>query len=158
MSKTVDKIVAYIEGQPVAEPTHCFAVPGESNIIDCVHPETGLSVCYKQTLEQVQERHPGAQLFSLDDWCAARAASQDGPITWSETTAEAVQEMLNVLPPAISGCGGFLVGEPWDHHAVTGRPRFQGLATRFGKYYASNRPMTVQEYRAESAKENLTIE
>jgi len=70
------------------------------------------------------------------------------PVVWTETTAERFEEMLTVLPPAIMLAGNFLVGEPWDHHAVTGRPRFAAYRFQDRKYYEASRPMTVKEFKA----------
>ena len=74
------------------------------------------------------------------------------PIEWHETTREKYWEMLEVLPPAAMGGGGFLVGEPWDHHAITGQPRFAGYAEKQGKYWEADRPMTRKEFAAEMLK------
>ena len=132
--------------------THAFAVPGSSSIIDVIHPNTQRSVCYDQTLEQMRGRYPEAQIVALDDWQAERAAAQDSPLTWIETTAEQYDEMLNVLPPAFWRGGLFLVGEPWDHHALTGAPRFAAYRQTGAGYFTSSRPMTRHE--AETAAQS----
>jgi len=129
--------------------THVFAVPGENNIIDVINPATGTGGYSNETLEQIRGRYPGAERFAYADWTKAKAASQDTPIAWTETTEETFDDMLNVLPPAIMSGGGFLVGEPWDHHALSGRPRFAGYCERFGKWFAASRPMTKEEFRNE---------
>ncbi len=73
--------------------------------------------------------------------------------------------MLEVLPPAaylpVAETGyfptvthGFLVGEPWDHCAATGAPRFSafikrgytGVKDSDAKFYEANRPMTRKEF------------
>ena len=131
--------------------THCFAVPGGQSIIDLVHPVTGLTVIYGRTLEEVQ-REPGyekAERMLVDDFLRDKAASQDTPITWTETTHEKFYEMLECLPPAAMNNGGFLVGEPWDHHALTGAPRYAGYKQIGDQYYAANRPMTRKEFKEE---------
>jgi hypothetical protein len=58
-------------------------------------------------------------------------------------------DMLNVLPPAIMLTNGFLVGEPYDHEADTGKPRFDGFKQMGGKFYAASRPMTREEFKKE---------
>ena|SRR5690349_14934232 len=124
-----------------------FAEPGRSNLIDLINPHTGRSCIENETLEQVRTRYPGAQIVDVDQWLKDKAERQDTPIEWTETTEERYIEMLEVLPPAFWQGGGFLVGEPSDHHATTGRPRFSGFREIQGKFFEANRPMTVQEMR-----------
>lgn len=125
-----------------------FAVPGENSLIDCINPDTGLSWIERENLEQIRKRYPLAEVVNIDDWCKAKAARQDTPIAWSEVTEERYFEMLEVLPPAIMTPLGFLVGEPWDHHAVTGQPRYAAFTAKFGKYYEASRPMTIKEFKS----------
>lgn len=124
-----------------------FAIPGQDNIIDLIHPVTGKSLIYSHTLKQVQMRYHGAEVVNVDDFFRAKAVRQDAPVDWQETTEKEYWDMLEVLPPAFMGAGGFLVGEPWDHHAITGRPRFQAFQEVAGKFLKSSRPMTIAEYR-----------
>ena len=132
----------------------CFAVPGSDNIIDVLHPATGLTVCYGKTLDQVREERPEyakAERMTVEEFCCQKAMRQHAPITWAPTTAERFDEMLGVLPPA-AGCNGFrafLVGEPWDHDAETGEPRFQGFRMRGDKHEVASRPMTRREFKRE---------
>ena len=133
--------------------THAYAVPGEHSIIDVIHPETGLTWVYAETEEQIRVRYPTAVRISLDDWTKRRAAEQDTPIVWTRTSKRKYWEMLEVLPPALWIGGAFLVGEPTDHHATTGQPRFQaywqrGSSDDFAIYLAASRPMTCAELRA----------
>lgn len=72
-------------------------------------------------------------------------------IKWKPISRDRYWEMLEVLPPAVMGGGGFMVGEPWDHDPATGKPRFagfrkagEGKATR---YYEASKPMTIAEFR-----------
>ena len=58
-------------------------------------------------------------------------------------------EMLEVLPPAAMSNGGFLVGEPWDHHALTGAPRYGAYKQINSQYYVANRPLTKREFKEE---------
>jgi hypothetical protein len=60
--------------------------------------------------------------------------------------------MLNVLPPAAWIGGAFMVGEPTDHCAETGRPRFQAYRERGMQFEVASRPMTIAEFRAEVSK------
>lgn len=118
-------MTAIIEGKRIA-PEWCFAIPGET-IIDIVDPATERTCIYGRTLDEVraEEGYASAIKMRVDDFCKDKAARQDAESKeWEETTEEKYYDMLNVLPPAAMCNGAFLVGEPWDHHAVTGRPRF----------------------------------
>jgi len=57
--------------------------------------------------------------------------------------------MLEVLPPALWLRGGFLVGEPFDHDAGNGQPRYGAYRRIDGGYMVASRPMTTAEFRAE---------
>lgn len=137
------------------KPALCFAVPGGNTMIDEVHPQTGLSVVYRQSLEQIRERYPDAQIMAIDAWCQSRGAAQDTPVVWVQCSEERFHEMLEVLPPAAHTKRGFLVGEAMDHHAVSGAPRFaafirrttQGDGWSETQFYESSRPMTWEEFR-----------
>ena len=129
------------------EPTHCFCVPGVT-MIDEVNPHTGRSCVYGRTLDDVQTEYPGAELMTIADYCAKKAAAQDSPIQWDPITEDYWQEMLEVLPPAAYSDIGFLVGEPTDHHAQSGRPRFVAYIRRNGQHLESSRPLTIQEFNA----------
>jgi hypothetical protein len=128
--------------------THVFAVPGSSTVIDFVHPNTGASVINGESLDVVRLRYPGAELVSFDAWQAARAAEQDTPIEWTETTAEQYDEMLGCVPPAFWRAGLFLVGEPMDHHALSGAPRFSAFRQIGSRYFESSRPITIREAKS----------
>lgn len=131
-----------------SDSTHAFAVPGASNFIDCIHPVTGLSWWDGHNLEEIQARYPGAQIVEISQWCKELGARQDSPVEWSETTEEQYWEMLEAVPPACMLAGSFLVGEPWDHHAVSGLPRFHAYLKRGNEYLASNRPLTIPEFKS----------
>ena len=128
--------------------THAFAVPGESNIIDTINPFTNKSWINNESLDEIRLRYPAAEIVEIVQWQADKARRQDTPIIWDETTQEQYDEMLCVLPPAFWERGLFLVGEPSDHHATTGRARFQAYRSLHGKYLAASRPMTIGEARA----------
>jgi hypothetical protein len=67
---------------------------------------------------------------------------------WAATTKEIYWDMLEVLPPAAMMGGGFLVGEPVDHHATSGQPRFEAFIKQGEKYSVSSRPITRKEFTA----------
>ncbi len=81
--------------------TDCWYVPGETHIVDLIHPDDGLTLHYCEDEAQVRARYPTAQRMSCEDaWKAADAVGvarycQD--IT--EVTAERFNDALNVLPP-----------------------------------------------------------
>lgn len=125
--------------------TEGFAVSGEDSIIDLRHPATGLSSVYGETLEQIQARYPGAVVVNVDAWMAAKAERQHTPVEWRPCSEDRYHEMLNVLPPAFWQGGLFLVGEPMDHDAGNGQPRFTAFWKRGGKFYEADRPMTRRE-------------
>ncbi len=128
--------------------TLCIAVRGRS-IIDLIDPETLKTDIYGETLEEVQQT-PGresAEIMTVEEFCHEKGALQNRPITWTETTEGHYYEMLGCLPPAAYGNGAFLVGEPYDHHALTGEPRYQAFRHSGGGYEVSDRPMTVAEFR-----------
>lgn len=129
--------------------TEAFAIPGEDSLIDCINPFNGLSWIEGENLEQIRLRYPGAEVVNIEAFCKAKAERQDTPISWTETTREHYEEMLNCLPPAdySKSFTAFLVGEAWDHHAGTGRPRYAAYEIRDGRYWEANRPMMRSEFR-----------
>lgn len=137
----------------VMECKECYAVPGADSILDVINPRTGLTWYFGKTLDQVQAEDPGAVRMTVDAFCAQKAIRQHSPITWDETTEELYWDALEALPPAAYGkdMKGFLLGEPQDHDAETGQPRFSAYLKRAGKYLASSRPMTIKEFREVTA-------
>jgi hypothetical protein len=134
---------------PLTLYTHVWAVPGQNHIIDQVNPTTGVTDINGDDAATVQAREPGAVLMTWDAFMTAKAARQQTPIVWEVITAEQYDEWLGVLPPIEFCADGFMVSEPCDHCAATGRPRYQGCRQRHGRYEAASRPMTRAEFRAE---------
>ena len=128
-----------------------FSTADGQTCIDTIRPD-GLSHCYGRDLADIQREYPGAFVTSIEAFCERKAAMQDTPIEWSETTEEKWWEMLEVLPPAAYNGKDFLVGEPCDHHAGSGQPRYEGYRNCGGKFWVSNRPMTRAEFSAELGK------
>jgi hypothetical protein len=126
----------------------CYASKSRRNIIDTIR-EDGLTTYYGKTEEQVKAEYPDAYRTSVEEFCAWKGQQQRTPITWSETSEEIFDRMLNVLPPAMWLTNGFLVGEPFDHEADTGRPRYDGFKRIGNKFYASSRPLTKAEFKKE---------
>lgn len=129
----------------------CFASKTTATVIDVLGPD-GRTQINGKTLDDVRRDYPDAEEMTLDAFCEWKAARQDSPVTWEETTAERFDDMLGCLPPAMMAGGGFLVGEPWDHHATTGEPRYQAFRQRGGRFEVADRPMTRAEFRAEVAR------
>lgn len=123
----------------------CVAVPGQDSLIDIVGPD-GRTAINRETLEEVRKRHPHAELMTIEQFFNDKAARQEIPLIWEDTDKETYDSMLNCLPPARWIGGAFLVGEPMDHHAITGRARFSAFKQEGEKYYASNRPLTIAEF------------
>ena len=123
-------------------------------MIDTIDSETGLTHIYRKTLEQVRAEqntwadYSKAERMTIEAFCQSKAAAQETPITWHPTTEEIYNRMLECLPPASWTDKGFLVGEPDDHHAITGQPRYQAFLKRGNDYLKSNRPLTKAEFRA----------
>ena len=145
--------------------TEGFATP--ETLIDTIHPVTGLSWCFGETLDQINRRYPGAVKVSIADWCKAKGERMTTPIIWEDTTREKYWEMLEVLPPAAMCGNAFLVGEPMDHRADTGEPRFTAFRqigfenTGNATYLVASRPITHREFKAEleatSPGKNLAV-
>lgn len=127
--------------------THAYAEPGSRSIIDAIHPVTHLGLWSGETLDQVRVRYPRAEIVDFNEWLVKKGAEQDTPVEWIATTAERYDEMLNVLPPVEWSGHVFGVGEPIDHHAVTGQPRFDAYRRIGDDYFVSSRPMTAKEIR-----------
>lgn len=117
-------------------------------MIDLIHPLTGKTAIYGKTLEDVRQEkgYEQAERMTIEEFCQSKAAAQDTPVIWEPTTEERYWEMLECLPPAAHTALGFLVGEPCDHHAMTGRPRYSAFIKRGDRYFESNRPMTTNEF------------
>ena len=127
----------------------CVATADGSTCIDLIGTDNRTE-CFGRTLDEVRREYPGAEIMPLETFCRRKAALQRTPITWTKTTRKRYVEMLEVLPPAEWQQGGFLVGEPFDHDALTGRPRYQAFRKRGPyAYEVASRPLTVAEFRTE---------
>ena len=129
--------------------THAFVERDNLlSVIDFVHPVTESGLYSDETLDEVRKRYPTAEIVRYTDWQARKAAMQDRAVTWRKVSAKQYQEQLGCLPPAAYRKDGFLVGEPSDHHAASGKPRYQAYRVRDGKYFASSRAMTIEEFKS----------
>lgn len=128
----------------------CFAT--DDTMIDTLHPITGLTVCFGRTLEETRAAKPeyaNAQKMTVAEFCEKKAKRQRTLITWQASTEERYDNMLECLPPEMMLRGGFLVGEPSDHDAGTGQPRFEAFRVYGGAYLQGSRPMTRAEFKKE---------
>ena len=142
----------------IADCDRCFASKAQGTIIDTIRPETGLSWYSGKSLAQCRQEYPDAEEMSIEDFWEWKAKQQRTPIEWVPTTEDRFTEMLECLPPALGLRGGFLVGEPFDHDAGNGQPRFEGYRQRDELYEMSNRPMTRAEFRYEIRHWRYVIE
>ncbi len=116
------KVQALIEADrfTITDNSPCFVSKHGGTVIDFVNPSTGKTLYYSKNLETCRETYLDAEMMTLGEWC-------DGTKGWRE----------------------FLVGEPYDHDALSGEPRYQGFRQTSAGYFASSRPMTITEFRAE---------
>ncbi len=78
--------------------THVFAQMSTLTAVDEVHPLTGRSVIEGQTLEEIQQRYPGAEVMEWDEFIDRKEKAQSTlPV---EVTEERWNYALEVLPPA----------------------------------------------------------
>lgn len=140
--------------QTETKPTiHCYVdrTLHGGTVIDTISGN-GLTTYARETFEQIRAEYPNAERMTLDEFCAWKAEQQRTPIEWEPTTEERYFEMLEVLPPALMTSCGFLVGEPMDHDAGNGQPRFHAFRKRGNVFEFASRPMTEAEFRAEAQR------
>ena len=145
-----EKVAKLVEPQKslhVTQCENCVAVPGHNSCVDVINPITGLTWYGGKTVAESIAENPGAEVMTMDELCRQIAERQHTPITWEPSTYEAFDYGLNVLPPAIWIGGAFMVGEPYDHDAGNGQPRFQAYRQRGDIYEKATRPMTRAEFR-----------
>jgi len=87
--------------EKAARERRCFYVPGNRSIIDTIAAGTEQAYIGGETLEQIRQRYPGVEIWTLDDAVAsiqkityATMISLPTPIT-----AEKYMEMLCCMPP-----------------------------------------------------------
>lgn len=86
---------------PLEAYTECWYVPGETHIVDLIHPDTGLTLHLQQDAAEVRERYPTAERMTCD--AAFDAADEVARSRYrrdvGEITEERFNDALNVLPP-----------------------------------------------------------
>jgi hypothetical protein len=131
--------------------TEAYIVPGQPYAVDLIDPDTGLTLhggLDEAELRASSPEYKNAVRVSLEAWQRQRGEEQRTPITWSEITEQEYDDALCVLPPLEYTRSGFMMGEPYDHEADTGRPRFSGYRTDGNSFERSSRPMTRDEFRS----------
>lgn len=138
----------------ITKNTTCFASKTCGGVYGCIVDTVtnGKTDINGHTLEHVRREYPDAEETTVGAFCAWKGNMQRAPIDWLETTHEKYWEMLGVVPPAFMLPGGFLVGEPMDHEADTGRPRYSAFRQEAGKYWTASRAMTLPDFLAEMKK------
>lgn len=126
--------------------SHVFAVPGACNIIDFVVNRTQRSLHLNQTLEEVRLRYPGAELVEYETFWKGVEARSNTPVEWIPVSKEAYDESFDALFPAAFSPNGFLLGEAADHLGKGCSARYSAFRIQERKYFASSRPMTVEEF------------
>lgn len=81
--------------------TECWYVPGETHIVDLIHPDDGLTLHYSEEADAVRARYPNAERMTCDTaWTAIDAAAH---ATYQKDVTEIDEarflDALNVLPP-----------------------------------------------------------
>jgi len=116
------------------------------HVIDMIDPDTDCTVINGKDADQVLAETPHAVELTLAAFLRWKASKQNTPLVWIESDEEAYDWGLGCMMPAAMLRGGFLVGEPSDHCAATGLPRFQAYRRRGDEYQAASRPMTHREF------------
>ncbi len=86
---------------PLEAFTECRYVPGETSIVDLIHPDDGLTLHAHENAAQIHARYPSAQRLAFEDaWKLADAA---GTARYRQDITEVNEaqfnDALNVLPP-----------------------------------------------------------
>lgn len=81
--------------------TECWYVPGETHIVDLIHPDDGLTLHYEEDEAAIRARYAGALRMTCDEaWTAIDAAAlakyKSGLVEVDEAR---FMDALNVLPP-----------------------------------------------------------
>lgn len=115
-----------------------------TRLVDAV--KDGQTVYGGKPVDRVLAENPGYALVGYDEYVAAASAEQDQPIVWSPMFEEDYYEKMDCLPPAVTRSYGFLLGEPQDHYAATGKPRFAAFLKLGTRFLRSSRPLRVEEF------------
>ena len=149
--------------------TDCWYVPGETSIVDLIHPDDGLTLHCAENEAEVRARHPQAVRMAFEEaWKRADAA---GSARYRQDVTEISEaqfnDALNVLPPVgwttRAGVESFRISERlWgnitDIYARLGDRYFKLtddirlpaaiVAERVAAYAAAHRPDANNEFGA----------
>lgn len=128
------------------EVTHVFTEPNKTCIVNFCHPQMEQEKIQEE-LKTLRINWPNTILMTWEEFDNQAYKLQNTELKMEEITEERYFELMECLPPAAMEHNKFLVGEPWDHCVKTGKPRFQMCVTSGGKHYASDRPVTKEEYK-----------
>ena len=115
-----------------------------TRLVDAV--KDGQTIYGRKPVDKVLAENPSYKLVEYDEYVAAASAEQDQPIVWSPLSEEDYYEKMDCLPPAVARSYGFLLGEPQDHYAATGKPRFAAFLKLGPRFCRSSRPLRVEEF------------
>ena len=125
---------------------YCFANINDHCIDDLINMETKTGVYSKKSIPELQKDNPTAKVMKISEWSQIRHNRQNTPVQWVASTAANYDYALGCLPPIAYNGSGFLIGEPYDHDALTGKPRFTAHIMRGDKFFKSDRPMTIERF------------
>ena len=115
-----------------------------TRLVDAV--KDGQTIYGRKPVDKVLAENPSYKLVEYDEYVAAASAEQDQPIVWSPLSEEDYYKKMDCLPPAVTRSYGFLLGEPQDHYAATGKPRFAAFLKLGHRFCRSSRPLRVEEF------------
>lgn len=88
--------------------TECWYVPGETTVLDLIHPDDGLTLYFRESAADILARHPAARRMAFDDAC--KAADEAIAAKYKQDVSEIAEarywDALEVLPPV-----GFTVSD-----------------------------------------------
>jgi hypothetical protein len=121
-------------------------VAGDRFMVDLIDPETNLGVYSRKPVEELIRKYNGERMTieAFEQRCFER---QNTPVTWVKSDKDNFDYALGCLPPAAYSGSGFLVGEPCDHCAKTGQPRFTAWKKDGEECFYSSRPVTLAEFK-----------
>ena len=125
----------------------CYALPDFRCMQDVIHPITGLTMSYQKSEADMVKQHPTILRMTVEAFCQKKAELQNAPVEWMPTDQATYYDRLEALPPEFMDGSRFLLGEPMDHCAKSGLPRFEGYYARNGRYFYTSRPVTVRDFK-----------
>jgi hypothetical protein len=125
----------------------CYTLPDFDGMTDTIHPITGLTTYGGKSEADVRKEHPTILRMTVEAFCQKKAELQNAAVEWMPTDQATYYDRLEALPPEFMDGSRFLLGEPMDHCAKSGLPRFEGYCARNGRYFYTSRPVTVRDFK-----------